>query len=96
MDNFDILDKTIKEKVDKIIGNYLSAKDTQITNLENDSEGYSNICAIKISKKFKLKETSKKKTLKNCEKHSEKILLGKKSEKRLFYRPKEIDRKSVV
>lgn len=36
MDNFDILDKTIKEKVDKIIGNYLSAKDTQITNLENE------------------------------------------------------------
>lgn len=38
MDNFDILDRTIKEKVDKIIGNYLSAKDTQISNLEKEIE----------------------------------------------------------
>ena len=65
----------------------------KITNLENDTEGYSNICTIKISKKYKLKETSKKKMMKNCEKNSEKILLGKKSVKNdfLFSRPKDMN-----
>ena len=60
----------------------------KINNSEKELQGYSNICTIKISKKYKLKETNKKKISNNQEKllkNDDDIFIDeKKSEKKIY------------
>ena len=57
------------EKIELIVeGNFSKVIKVKKIKSGNESEGYSNIYSIKITKKFKMKETNKKKTTNNSEK----------------------------